>query len=258
MAGDLQAAAVERLAEQDLRIVGRFVEATNLTLLAELADGRRAVVKPVAGERPLWDFPDGTLAGREVASWLVCRALGWDLVPATVLRDVPEAGPSSVQEYVDGQGEPVVDLFRGTAPDGWAGVAAGVDEDGAEVVIAHRDTPALRRMAVLDVLLNNADRKGSHILVAPDGRVRGIDHGLTFHAQDKLRTVLWGFAGDPLPADVADALEQLRAQWPPPDLELHLTGREVRAAGARLQALLGDPRYPLPAPGWPRLPWPPL
>jgi uncharacterized repeat protein (TIGR03843 family) len=259
MAGDLRQDLAERLAGERIRLVGRFVEASNLTLLGELPDGTRCVVKPVAGEQPLWDFPDGTLAGREAASWLLAVATGWDAVPVTIVRELPDAGPASVQEFASSDGAPVVGVFwTEELPHGWRPVVAAQDEQGRDVVIAHVDSRHLRRLALLDVLLNNADRKGSHILSGADGRVLGIDHGLTFHVQDKLRTVLWGFAGEHLDDELCSDLHRLAGRWPADALAWHLGGGEVAAARRRLDALRSDPRFPQPGPGWPRLPWPPL
>ncbi len=152
------------------------------------------------GERPLWDFPDGTLAGREVAAFLISEAAGFDVVPPTVLRDGP-FGPGMVQVWVDTDDErELVDVCApAEAPHGWIGVLRARGERGRPAVLVHADTPALRRMAAFDVVVNNADRKGGHVLAGTDGHVYGVDHGLTLHVEDKLRTVLWGWVGQPLP-----------------------------------------------------------
>ena len=165
--------------------------------------------KPVAGEAPLWDFPDGTLAGRELAAYLVSAALGWDIVPYTIIRDGP-AGSGMLQLWVDQPGDTrcgedpesgpdLVDLLpAGHIPPGFLPVLRAYDYAGDEVTLVHADNVRLRRMAVFDVLINNADRKGGHILSAVDGHVYGVDHGVSLHVEDKLRTVLWGWAGKPV------------------------------------------------------------
>ena len=155
------------------------------------------VYKPVAGERPLWDFPDGTLAGREVAAYVVSEALGWDVVPPTVLRGDAPAGIGMVQAWREpdagaGPGRPGARPAR--CPEGYLHVLDAYDGDDRPVSLVHEDTDALRRMAVFDVVVNNADRKGGHVLAMTDGHRFGVDHGLCFHVDDKLRTVLWGWA----------------------------------------------------------------
>lgn len=252
----------------DLTILGRITSASNATLLCDLGEtGERAVYKPVRGEVPLWDFPDGTLAGREVASYRVSEALGWGLIPETVLRDGP-LGAGMVQRWIDEPepaaeaGPDLVDLFPvGAVPEGYLKVLTGYVEDAdapdgiAEVALAHADDPRLRRLAVLDVLINNADRKGGHILAAPDGRVQGVDHGICLHAAPKLRTVLWGWAGRAVGDDVLADVEALRAA--PPDLSGLITEREQEALVARAAELVELGTMPLPTPDRP-IPWPPF
>ena len=233
-------AALELLCRGELTVEGRLVDASNATLYcAVAADGIAAacVYKPVAGERPLWDFPDGTLAEREVAAYTVSAASGWGIVPPTVFRDGP-AGPGMVQLWI---GED--------------------DEVDVLALLRRRDSAQLRRVAVFDAVINNADRKGGHILPAPSGRLYGVDHGVAFHAQEKLRTVLWQWAGERLPADLRDDLDRLRAAL---DAELGeqlralLTTREVRAAGRRVDRLISTGRHPEPSGDWPPVPWPPM
>ena len=218
---------------------GRLVDASNATLYCSLtADGVDAacVYKPVIGERPLWDFPDGTLAGREVSAYLVSEALGWDVVPPTVLRNGP-FGVGMVQLWVDGDAG--VDLTR----------------------LIRADLPELRTMAVFDAVVNNADRKGGHLIPMPDGRVYGVDHGVCFSTEDKLRTVLWRWAGDLLPGDLVVALNRLSADLDGPlgdDLGTHLTRREVRRTRLRVERLIRTGRHPEPSGEWPAIPWPPF
>lgn len=264
----------------DLAVVGRISTASNLTLVCEIGpDGTvrdrtpdpaeaavRVVYKPVRGERPLWDFPDGTLAGREVASYLVSQALGWPVIPETILREGP-LGPGMVQRWIDSVDNhserrdrlDLVDLVpAGEVPDGFREVLRAVDGAGAEVSLVHADDPRLQRMAVLDVLLNNADRKGGHALEGLDGEVYGVDHGICLHTEPKLRTVLWGWAGEPveqelltdigkfveaIPGKVADALAE------------HITDEEIAALAARGRRLLDRPVMPLPRSSRP-IPWP--
>ncbi len=251
MFGELRDAALE--------VTGRFAEASNLTLLAQTPGGTRCVYKPVSGERPLWDFPTGSLADREVAMGLLAAALGWDIVPETVLRPDGPLGAGACQRYIEAAGEPVVRLVADPAP-GWLVIARGEDDAGRSVALVHRDRPDLRRLALLDAIANNADRKGGHLLRDADDRVWGIDHGLTFHAEDKLRTVLWGFAEQPITAGELRALEGLWQRWDAvaESLSPHLADAEIAATRDRLAGLLAAGCYPSPEPGWPRLPWPPL
>ncbi|NYT92473.1 SCO1664 family protein [Salinispora sp. H7-4] len=254
------------LREGPLELEGRLVDASNTTLRAVLTlDGMtaRCVYKPVRGERPLWDFPDGNLAGREVAAYLVSAATGWDLVPPTVLRDGP-LGPGSCQLWIDGpvEPEPLVGFVpTDKLPSRWLAVAAARDEEGIPYALAHADDPRLARLAVLDAVINNADRKGGHVLVGPDGRIHGVDHGVSFHVEEKLRTVLWGWAGRELPTDVAEALATLAGAVAGElggALAEHLTVSEVAAVASRIGRLRAAGRFPLPSRQWPAMPWPPM
>jgi uncharacterized repeat protein (TIGR03843 family) len=256
-------ALLHHLREAELDVVGRFVEASNVTLLARTGEGVQCVYKPAAGERPLWDFPAGTLGQREVASYELSRLLGWDLVPPTVLREDGPFGPGVCQSFVVAGADTAVDLVAGKRPPiapGWLLVASGQGEDGEPVALVHRDDAQLRHLALFDLIANNADRKGGHILREASGAIRGIDHGLTFHEQDKLRTVLWGFAGRPLAGEERAALAMLRTSWEHAAQVLRplLSAAEVAAAHVRLEAVLEAGEFPAPAPGWPRLPWPAL
>jgi uncharacterized repeat protein (TIGR03843 family) len=227
------------LREGTIDLEGRLLDASNVTLVGTIRTATLAaecVYKPVAGERPLWDFPDGTLAGREISAFLISEATGWRVVPPTVLREGP-FGPGMVQLWMDG--DEAVDL-------------------GAFV---RRDDPALRRMAVFDAVVNNADRKGGHIIPMPDGHVYGVDHGICFSVDPKLRTLLWRWAGKPLAAEAIEVLERLadalRADLGE-QLHEHLTRREVRCTEQRVAALLRTRRHPQPSGEWPALPWPPF
>lgn len=257
----------ELLARGELTVRGRVREASNAVLYCSVAYGGReaaCVYKPVAGEQPLWDFPDGTLAQREVAAYELSEATGWGLVPPTVLRDGPY-GEGMVQLWIEA--DPGARLLALTdddeAGEGWKAVGpAQVDEDRTALLV-HADTPELRRLAVLDAVINNGDRKGGHLLPAPDGRLYGIDHGVTFHVDDKLRTLLWGWAGEELPeeaAGVLDALDRSLAPGAPLAARLAelLTGAEVAAVRARVEALRATGRHPEPSGRWPAIPWPPV
>ena len=258
--------ALDLLRRGEITVEGRLVDASNATLFCEiLLEGveERCVYKPVAGERPLWDFPDGTLAGREVASYAVSAASGWDVVPPTVLREGP-FGPGMVQLWLDVDSSvelvDVVDPER--VPTGWLRVLDALGSGGRPVVLAHADDDRLRRMAVLDTVLNNADRKGGHVLPLDNGRVYGVDHGVTFNTEPKLRSVLWGWAGEPLRPEERDVLRRLRRDLDEGALGVelggHLTRGEVRATVRRIDRLLSEGRLPFPVEGWPAIPWPPF
>ena len=261
----------EVLLSGELTVIGRIRSASNATFLCEAHLGERqahCVYKPIAGESPLWDFPDGTLAGRELSAYLVSRSLEWNIVPYTIIRDGP-AGEGMLQMWVDQPGDEVgaqpasgpdlVDLLpAGQVPPGFLPVLQAYDYAGDEVTLVHADDIRLFRMAVFDVLINNADRKGGHVLSGVDGHVYGVDHGVSLHVEDKLRTVLWGWAGKPVDDETLDALtglrDGLRAELGE-QLRGHITGREVGALHARTVALLENPVMPVPDRRRP-IPWP--
>jgi hypothetical protein len=241
-----RAMTLDVLRDGEIDIVGRIVGSSNNAMLVtvtqpcpdpEPALVLDAVYKPILGERPLNDFPDGTLARREVAAWHVSEAFGWGIVPPTVLRDGP-FGEGMVQSFVEA--DPEVDV-----------VAMILDDD-----------PRLRRMAVLDAVMNNTDRKGGHILAADGGRhIQGVDHGVCFSSVPKLRTVLWGWRGEPFASDELEGLRRVRTTL---DGELGVTLRtllsrtEVRATIRRTDELLAAGCFPFPSPTWPAVPWPPF
>ncbi|TWX40317.1 SCO1664 family protein [Frigoribacterium sp. ACAM 257] len=244
----------------ELTLTGRVTTASNATFVGEV-DGVVVVYKPIAGERPLWDFPDGDLASREVASWHVSEALGWDVVPRTWLRDGP-LGPGMVQLWCDvDPDQDAVDLLPSAdvPEEGWRTVLEGLDEDDEPVALVHEDSSALRRMAVFDVLVNNADRKGAHVLAMPGGHRHGVDHGLTLHVEHKLRTVLWGWAGEPLTHDELDGVARVEQQLGG-ELGAVLGGlvteAEVAALGARCERLRATGTFPEPEGQAPAVPWP--
>ncbi|HWE89285.1 MAG TPA: SCO1664 family protein [Pseudonocardiaceae bacterium] len=258
--------ALEFLRHGRIDVQGRLVDASNATLFCSISrDGVAAecVYKPVSGERPLWDFPEGTLAGREVAAFLVFEAAGAHLVPPTVFRPGP-FGPGMVQLWVDTKdGDDLVDVV---APEqlasGWRTVLHAHDRFGEPAVLAHADHPSIRLMAALDVVVNNADRKGGHVLHATTGDVYGVDHGICLHTENKLRTVLWGFLGEPLPDEAVEALRRLRSALDGGggrlrgELGTHIARREVRAMSERVDRLLAAGCYPEPSGEWHAIPWP--
>ena len=217
----------------EIVIEGRLIAASNATLLGRIADQVTVIYKPIAGERPLWDFADGDLASREVAAFQFSELAGFHLVPFTVMRDGPY-GFGAVQEWID------------------------VDESADIVSLTESDHPELRKMALFDAIINNTDRKFGHILIAPDGQVFGCDHGVTFHEEDKLRTVLWQCTGLPLSAIEIDQLEKIKSQLISWNLNTWLTETEIRALQARIDRLLTEGRFPTPSTEWPAVPWPPF
>jgi uncharacterized repeat protein (TIGR03843 family) len=258
--------ALALLLDGEIELEGRLVDASNTTLRAFITLDEvtaRCVYKPIRGERPLWDFPDGTLAGREVAAFEVSRAAGWGVVPPTVMRDGP-LGEGACQLWIDepDDADPVVGFVpSGDLPDGWLRVASTEDEFGSPYLLAHADHRELARMAIFDVVVNNADRKGGHVLNPADGRLYGVDHGVCFHVENKLRTVLWGWVGQPLPDGEAETLRMLRR-----DLNGRLGERlcsllapdEVAATIRRVDRLLRSAVFPQPRTGRPAVPWPPI
>jgi uncharacterized repeat protein (TIGR03843 family) len=251
------------LTQGPLEITGRLLQASNATFLAELStdDGPiLCVYKPVDGERPLWDFPHRTLGLREVAAYEVSRIGGFDCVPVTIFVDGP-LGPGSLQAWVEEEADAtsaLVDLVPSSAmpKDGWFSCVQGLDSDDHSVSVIHADVPDLRMMAVFDVLVNNADRKGGHILGSA-GRVFGVDHGVTFHTDHKLRTLLWGWAGSQLTERELAAVQRARDDAPD-QLGTLLDQLEIAAFVRRADLLLSRQRLPRPRGQWPSIPWPPF
>ncbi|MEO7125714.1 MAG: SCO1664 family protein [Nakamurella sp.] len=274
-------ALLSALASGEVQLDGRLVESSNNAMVGAVhgdASGDthgaqyttqsivRCVYKPIRGERPLWDFPGGRLACREVAAFLVAQAAGWQVPPPTVLRDGP-FGEGMVQRWIEGaEPDRVASVFPvDQLPDGWLPVLHAEDQDGQPLVVAHADLPELATIALFDIVVNNADRKASHLLVAPDGELFGVDHGLTFHTEPKLRTILWGWAGHPITPDLVDGLrrlsDQLGDQVDGPlaaDLSSYLSIAEVSALADRVATLMERPVFPLPPADRPAIPWPPL
>lgn len=243
---ELTAITMDRVLEILAR--GRFDEehgairwSSNYTFLTSLTHQDTtvmAVYKPQRGERPLWDFPDGTLCYRERASFLTSQELDWQLVPPTVLRKGPR-GLGSVQFFVEH------------------------DPDHHYFSFDEGMLPQLSRLALFDYLVNNADRKGGHCLVDATGHLWGIDHGITFHSAHKLRTVIWNFAGHPIPENYLEEVSVLCEKLEAPDsafrceLNQLLSEGEIRSFGSRIRRILKTKEYPSPGPG-PNYPWPPV
>ncbi|WP_243639461.1 SCO1664 family protein [Streptacidiphilus pinicola] len=256
------------LRDGELTVHGRITDASNAAFYCTVkggddGDSAICVYKPVRGERPLWDFPDGTLAGRETAAYLVSAATGWGLVPPTALREGP-FGEGMCQIWIepDPQAPELLSLQPGEEPQpGWHAIGLAEVEPGRTALFVHADDERLRRLAVLDAVLNNGDRKGGHLLTAADGRLYGIDHGVTFAVPGKLRTLLWGWAGEPLTADATEALGRLRAELEGAlgaALAPLLTPDEIAATAVRVDTLLKDGHHPYPSRDWPSVPWPPI
>ena len=254
----------------EIELEGRLVDASNLALLGWLTLGdvrTRVIYKPIEGERPLWDFPQGTLAEREAAAFVLSAVGGWNLVPPTVLRDGPH-GRGSVQLWIDpieGTGQSLVDVVTtAELSPGWLPVFEARLSDGTPVVVAHANRPELAAAAVFDVVINNADRKGSHLVLDGSGSLWGFDHGVSCHAEPKLRTVLWGWVGRPLPEAELDRLETLLGWLGNPlspvsqTIKVLLSSAEVEAVSRRISDLLTTGLFPQPSGRAPAVPWPPL
>lgn len=220
-----------------LKVTGRLVDASNATLYATSTldgDEMTCIYKPIAGERPLWDFADGSLAHREYAAYLVSEKLGFNIVPLTILRDGPY-GMGMVQEWIT------------------------TDEAIDLATFFSSDHPKLRSMALFDAIVNNTDRKIGHLLPVNVDEVYGCDHGVTFHVEDKLRTVLWQWADEPFNESEMELLrnaEKLLSDDLAQQLTVFLTEDEIEAILVRIERLLSEGRFPLPSPDWPAIPWP--
>ncbi|MDV8000216.1 SCO1664 family protein [Rhodococcus sp. IEGM 1408] len=250
----------------ELTVLHRIPSGSNAVYRCVDGEGSHWVYKPSAGERPLMDFPDGSLAAREIAAYTVSVALGWDLIPETVAAFGP-GGPGMAQRWIDeperdeSTGHDPVDVHPVDAlPAGRVAVLRGEGSRGESVVVAHALDDRLRRIALFDLVVNNADRKGGHVLVDTSGVIWAIDHGLSFHAHPKLRTVLWGWAGQPLSPEDLAALTGLGGDLAGDGalretLSDLLSPVEVAALCARVTELVDDEVFPSPGPGYP-LPWP--
>jgi uncharacterized repeat protein (TIGR03843 family) len=226
----------------EITIKGEFVWGTNYTYLAEVcqnADVIQSVYKPSRGEQPLWDFPPASLARREAAAYLVSAALGWELVPPTVFRKKAPIGPGSLQLFIEH--DPELHYFN----------------------LGETDRQRLRPVVLFDLLINNADRKGSHLLFDKNHHLWLIDHGICFHAEDKLRTVIWDFAGEPIPQKLSEDVRMFYQSLAPDtyvykELQGLLSQKEIKALVKRTERLTSLRQFPLPDPNERSFPWPPL
>jgi len=234
--------ALTTLETGQITVTGEFMWGSNYTFAVEVRQAEQtlqAVYKPTQGERPLWDFPRASLAHREVAAYLVSNVLSWEFVPPTVYRKDGPAGPGSLQLYVDH--DPEYNYFS----------------------FSPTDLQRLRPVALFDLLINNADRKGSHVLIDNTDHMWLIDHGISFHRDDKLRTVIWDFAGEPVPEEYCSSMISLETQLNPRtdflrQLENHLNPQEIGALAKRTRGLLATMRFPNPEPNRRPYPWPPV
>lgn len=226
------------LHEGELVVTGRLVDASNATLFGSVTleeNSIDVIYKPIAGERPLWDFPDGTLAGREVSAYLFSEFAGWHLVPMTIFRDGP-FGPGAVQQWIN------------------------VDENIDIVELAQAHDDRLRNLAIFDAIINNTDRKIGHLLPTTEGQLMGCDHGVCFHEEDKLRTVLWQWMGSELSENERVDLLRINQEF---DDFAHavsefLAPAEISATKKRIERLLTEGTFPYPSEDWPAVPWPPI
>ena len=241
------------LAENQLEPVGKLIDSSNQALVCQLGD-IRVVYKPAALENPLWDFPEETLSQREVSASEVDRALGWNLVPPTVWTEHGPVGEGSVQVFIENAVVQDVAIFdSGAVPEEWIHIVSGQLE-GKDVDVAHSLTKDVYRLAVFDALINNADRKGGHLLRDETGRLWAIDHGVTFHEEPKLRSVLWGWAGQPLIEAEAHDVRELIQRIDELEL-LGLSEEERQSLTDRAYRLLAK-GLPEPSRRWPAIPWP--
>jgi hypothetical protein len=233
---------VDAMQSGELSVTGRLVDASNATLYGVIksidgaeSDEIRVIYKPVAGERPLWDFPDGNLANREYAAFLISEIAKWNLVPTTILREGP-FGPGMVQQWID------------------------IDETVDLALFYSQDKPLLRKLALFDAVINNTDRKIGHLLPTADGKLMGCDHGVTFHHEDKLRTVLWQWAGMALSDQEIIELRKLVEGILKERVVFQelLTEIELQALFARIDRLISSGIFPEPSDEWPAVPWPPF
>lgn len=251
---------LDALEREELTPLGRLRTASNATMLCELPDGTKCVYKPVAGERPLWDFPDATLAHRELAFAALDAALEINSTPPTVWREDGPFGPGMCQLWIDEDDtQLLVDVVEpGTQEANWLVSFRGEDESGRALELIHRPDMALAEIAVLDVIANNADRKAGHLIIDPQGRIRTIDHGVCFHPEPKLRTVLWGWAGEPIPTEIEPLLARAAKLLDdiPESITRWLDADELEPMQERISEMLREGRMPLPSGDWPAIPWP--
>ena len=226
----------ETLSIGDIKVIGRLVDASNATLMGEvvsLNSNIKVIYKPIAGEKPLWDFQDGNLAFREYCAFLVSDLAGFNIVPATILRDGP-FGLGMVQQWIE------------------------IDKTVDVVEFGQSEDRQLRKLALFDSIINNTDRKYGHLLIDTDKKLYGCDHGVSFHSQNKLRTVIWQFAGEKFTTEEMALLERTREVDFNGVFENYLTDIEISAFSDRINTLIASGTFPLPSDEWPAIPWPPV
>lgn len=230
------------LQQGEITLQGQFLHGSNYTFLGDLSYGERplrVVYKPARGEQPLWDFPTGSLSKREVAAFVLSEALGWALVPPTIYRRKGPMGPGSLQLFIEH------------------------DDDYHYFNFNEADHQRLRPTMLFDFLINNADRKGSHIIIDQEQHIWLIDHGVCFHIEDKLRTVIWDFASEPIPQPLLDDVNRLlpelhKAQLFYQELSVYLSGEEIRAIEKRAKKIVTSGFFPRPPDERRAYPWPPV
>jgi uncharacterized repeat protein (TIGR03843 family) len=239
---------------QNLEVVGHLTNASNATLL--VSDGEnRYVYKPQSGERRLWDFPEGTLFKRERAAYVLSELLGWDLVPQTVIDQGP-LGIGSFQNWIEAQVNQVDIFTPDEIPAHWLTITSGVDESGQRVTLAHSNSEDLQKISLLDALMNNADRKAGHLLTDATGKTWAIDHGVTFNVEAKLRTVLWGWLDQEIPANLLEQIALAKEQIRTSELKDLLAKDELDELLDRFKVIVETKVFPEPSPNWPAVPWP--
>jgi hypothetical protein len=242
MPGIIKETVLDILQKGEISLQGEFVWGSNYTFFVQVEKDQeniRAVYKPIRGEQPLWDFPKSTLARREVAAYLVSEALSWELVPPTIFRRKGPLGPGSMQQFIEHNAEYHYFSFSVS------------------------DRQRLRPMVLFDVLINNADRKGGHILLDADNHVWLIDHGICFHQDDKLRTVVWDFAGEPIPPELITDLINFQQSFHPASelitaLQKYISPGEITAMELRARQLIESGHFTEPDPQRRPYPWPPV
>lgn len=226
----------ETLSIGDIKVIGRLIDASNATLMGEIVSPNssiKVIYKPIAGEKPLWDFQDGNLAFREYCAFLVSDLAGFNIVPATILRDGP-FGLGMVQQWIE------------------------IDKTVDVVEFGQSEDSQLRKLALFDSIINNTDRKYGHLLIGSDEKLFGCDHGVSFHSQNKLRTVIWQFAGEKFTTEEMALLERTREVDFNGVFENYLTDIEISAFSDRINTLIASGTFPLPSDEWPAIPWPPV
>lgn len=226
----------ETLSIGDIKVIGRLIDASNATLVGEIVSlnsSIKVIYKPIAGEKPLWDFQDGNLAFREYCAFLVSDLAGFNIVPATILRDGP-FGLGMVQQWIE------------------------IDKTVNVVEFGQSEDSQLRKLALFDSIINNTDRKYGHLLIDSDEKLFACDHGVSFHSQNKLRTVIWQFAGEKFTTEEKALLERTREIDFNGVFENYLTDLEISAFSDRINTLIASGTFPLPSDEWPAIPWPPV